>query len=121
MLEEATGLNISSRSSIKKTLVARERNEERHAAFLNALKPYLQQPERLVFLDESGFNTSMTREYARAPSDLLDQGSADDPAWSLRAVGRVARNHGLTYTLICAMSLAGPVAPLVIGGALNGV
>ena len=61
-----------------------------------------------MFLDESGFNTSMTRGYARAPSHL-------------RAVGQVARNHGLNYTLICAVSLAGPLAPLVIDGAMNGI
>ena len=61
-----------------------------------------------MFLDESGFNTAMTRGYARAPSHL-------------RAIGQVARNHGVNYTLICAMSLAGPVAPLVIDGAKNGV
>lgn len=97
----------ASRSRTKKTLVARERSEERRTAFLNDLAPYLQQPERLVFLDESGFNTAMTRGYARAPSHL-------------RAVGQVARNHGLNYTLICAVSLAGPLAPLVIDGPLNG-
>ncbi len=91
----------ASRSRTKKTLVARERSEERRSAFLNDLAPYLQQPERLVFLDESGFNTAMTRGYARAPSHL-------------RALGQVARNHGLNYTLICAVSLAGPLAPLVI-------
>lgn len=49
----------------------------------------------------------MTRLYARAPSQL-------------RAVGRVARNHGLNQTLICGLRLAGPVAPLVIPGAVNG-
>ena len=89
-------------------MVARERSEERRTAFLNELGPYLQQPQQLVFLDESGFNTSMTRGYARAPSHV-------------RALGRVARNHGLNYTLICAVSLAGPLAPLVIDGAMNGV
>ena len=76
-------------------------------AFLNELAPYLQVPTQLVFLDESGFNTSMTRGYARAPSHL-------------RAVGQVARNHGLNQTLICGLRLAGPVAPLVIPGAVNG-
>ena len=60
-----------------------------------------------MFLDESGFNTAMTRGYAHAPSHL-------------RAVGRVARNHGLNYILICAMSLVGPLALLVIDGPLNG-
>ena len=60
-----------------------------------------------MFLDESGFNTAMTRGYARAPSHS-------------RAVGQVARNHGLNQTLICVLRLAGPVAPLVIPGAVNG-
>ena len=50
----------------------------------------------------------MTRSYARAPSHL-------------RATCPVARNHGLNYTLICAVSLAGPLAPLVIDGAMNGM
>jgi len=82
-------------------LVARERCEERRLAFLNELAPDLQAPTQLVFLDESGFNTSMTRSYARAPSHV-------------RAVGQVARKHGLNQTLICGLRLAGPVAPLVI-------
>ena len=75
--------------------------------FLNDLAPYLQQPERLVFLDESGFNTAMTRGYARAPS-------------TERATCPVVRAHGKNHTLICALSLAGPLAPLVIEGAVNG-
>jgi transposase len=75
--------------------------------FLNELTPYLQQPERLVFLDESGFNTAMTRGYARALS-------------TARAVGQVSRNYGKNHTLICALSLAGPLVPLVIEGAMNG-
>lgn len=69
--------------------------------------PLLQHPEQLVFFDESGFNTAMTRGYARAPSHL-------------RAVGRVARNHGLNYTLLCGVSLTGPLAALVIDRPLNG-
>lgn len=117
MLEEATGLKVSFKTvdrafarlhiTYKKTLVARERREERRLAFLNELAPYLQAPTQLVFLDESGFNTAMTRLYARARSNL-------------RAVGQVARNHGLNQTLICGLRLAGPLAPLVIPGAVNG-
>ncbi len=49
----------------------------------------------------------MTRGYARAPS-------------TERAVGQVTRNHGKNHTLTCALSLAGPLAPLVIEGAVNG-
>ena len=75
--------------------------------FLNDLAPYLQQPERLVFLDESGFHIAMTRGYGRAPSHA-------------RAIDRVPRNHGRNQTLICALSLAGPQAAIVIDGALDG-
>ena len=85
-------------------LVARERSETLRTVFLNDLAPYLQQPERLVFLDESGFNTAMTRGYARAPS-------------TERATCSVVRAYSKNHTLICALSLAGPLAPLVIEGA----
>lgn len=60
-----------------------------------------------MFVDESGFNTAMARGYARAPSDQ-------------RAWGRVPRNHGRNQTLICALQCTGPLAPLVITGAVNG-
>lgn len=63
--------------------------------------------EQIVFLDESGFNTSMTRRYARAHSKL-------------RASGTVPRNHGINYTLICGLQLSGPVGELIIDGPLNG-
>ncbi|MFC6659305.1 IS630 family transposase [Deinococcus multiflagellatus] len=118
MLEEATGLRISFKSvdrvfarhgiTHKKTVVASERTEELRLQFLNDLAPHLHQPERLVFLDESGFHTAMTRGYARAPSHR-------------RAMGVVPRNHGKNHTLICTLTLAGPVAPLVMDGAVNGV
>ena len=88
-------------------MVALERTEDRRTAFLNDLEPYLARPERLVFLDESGFQTNMTRGYARAPRHL-------------RAVCAVPRNYGHNQSLICALSLAGPLAPLVIDGPLNG-
>lgn len=70
--------------------------------------PFLNDPARLVFLDESGFNTAMTRSYARAPSDQ-------------RAMGTVPRQHGKNHTLICALNSAGPLAPLVIDGSLTGI
>lgn len=49
----------------------------------------------------------MSRGYARAPSDQ-------------RAWGRVPRNHGRNQTLICALQRTGPLAPLVMTGAVNG-
>ncbi|WP_162176650.1 IS630 family transposase, partial [Deinococcus frigens] len=119
MLEEATGLHINSKTvgrvfarhhiTHKKTRVAQEWSEERRAIFLNDLKPYLLHPERLVFLDESGLQTNMTRGYgyARAPSYL-------------RAVYAVPRNHGQNQSLICALNLAGPLAPPVVDDPVNG-
>ena len=102
-----TGRLLATTSPIKKTRVAQERSEERRTAFLNDLQPYLLHPERLVFLDERGFHTAMTRGYARAPRHP-------------RAVCAVPRNHGQNQSLICALSLAGPIAPLVIDGPVNG-
>jgi transposase len=64
--------------------------------------------EQVIFLDESGFNTSMTRSYARAHS-------------TLRAIGTVPRNHGINYTLICGLRLSGPVGELIIDGSVNGM
>ena len=49
---------------------------------------------RLVFVDESGFNTSMRRLRARAPRGQ-------------RAYGRVPRNRGKNTTLIAAVTLQG--------------
>jgi transposase len=48
----------------------------------------------LVFVDESGMHTSMTRLYARAPKGQ-------------RAYGKVPRNRGKNTTLIAAMTLEG--------------
>ena len=47
-----------------------------------------------MFVDESGFNTSMTRLYARAPRGR-------------RAYGRVPRNRGKNTTLIASITLEG--------------
>ena len=51
---------------------------------------------RLVFVDESGFNTSMTRLRARAPRGK-------------RAYGKVPRNRGKNTTLIAAITLEGGI------------
>jgi DDE superfamily endonuclease len=55
---------------------------------------------RLVFVDESGFNTSMTRLYARAPKGR-------------RAYGKVPRNRGKNTTLIAAITLEGAMGESV--------
>lgn len=76
----------------KKSPVASERDEEARglwrwlASRLDA--------RRLVFVDESGFNTSMRRLRARAPKGK-------------RAYGKVPRNRGKNTTLIAAITLEG--------------
>ena len=74
--------------------------------FLNEIAPLLSVMETIVFLDESGFNTLMTRRYVRAHSKL-------------RAVGTVPKNHGINYTLICRLQLSGPMSELILDGSVN--
>ena len=62
---------------------------------------------RLVFVDESGANTQMTRRYGRC---RIGQ----------RLVGRVPHGHYQTTTMIAAVRLAGPQAPWLFAGALDG-
>jgi transposase len=61
-------------------------------------------PRRLVFLDESGVDTRMTRSYARA-------------APGERAVGKVPGGHWERLTLIGALTLDGVVASMSIAAA----
>jgi transposase len=62
---------------------------------------------RLVFVDESGFNTSMTRLRARAPKGK-------------RAYGKVPRNRGKNTTLIAAITLEGAMGQsMTIEGATD--
>jgi transposase len=62
---------------------------------------------RLVFVDESGFHTSMTRLRARAPKGR-------------RAYGKVPRNRGKNTTLIAAITLQGAMSqPMTVEGATD--
>jgi transposase len=63
-------------------------------------------PQQLVFVDESGTHTSLTRLYGWAPHEQ-------------RAVGSVPRNHGKNTTLVAALSAAGLQAPWTIEGAMD--
>ena len=62
---------------------------------------------RLVFVDESGANTKMTRFRGRAP---LGQ----------RLVAHVPLGHYQTTSLVSAIRLTGPVAPWLFDGAMDG-
>lgn len=64
-------------------------------------------PQKLVFIDESGTHLSYTRLYARA-------------ATNERAIGSVPRNRGKVQTLIAALSVEGIKASMVIEGGTNG-
>jgi transposase len=65
-------------------------------------------PENLVFMDEAGLHLAMVRLYARS---LKGQ----------RAVGDRPVNRGKNVSLVNALSLRGPLAPLMIVGAMDGL
>ncbi len=86
--------------------VASEREEEARG-FWRWLASRLDARRRLVFVDESGFHTSMTRLYARAPRGH-------------RAYGKVPRNRGKNTTLIAAITLEGAMGEsMAIEGATD--
>ena len=62
-------------------------------------------PKRLVFVDESGANTAMTRTSGRAPAGERVHGSAP--------------GHWDTVPLICGLRLSGVTAPVVVPGATD--
>jgi transposase len=62
---------------------------------------------RLVFVDESGVNTKMTRLRGRA---LVGQ----------RLVAHVPHGHYQTTTFVCAIRLTGPASPCLFEGAMDG-
>jgi len=63
--------------------------------------------DRLVFVDESGANTQMTRRYGRSPV-------GQRLAWA------VPHGHYQTTTLIAAVRRKGPQAPWLFDGAMDG-
>ena len=62
---------------------------------------------QLVFVDESGANTQMTRRYGRSP---IGQ----------RLVCSVPHGHYQTTTMIAAVRLKGPQSPWLFDGAMDG-
>lgn len=65
-------------------------------------------PQQLVFLDETGANTKMTRHYGRA-----FRGE--------RLIAKVPHGHWKTTTFVGGLRAGGFVAPTVIDGPMNGV
>ncbi len=64
-------------------------------------------PTRLVFIDETGAATNMTRRYGRAPKGE-------------RLACKAPHGHWKTTTFVGALRLEGMTAPLVIDGPMNG-
>src|SRR3712207_3636646 len=89
----------------KKSQIASERDEEARGLWRWLASHF--DARRLVFVDESGFNTSMTRLRARAPRGK-------------RAYGKVPRNRGKNTTLIAAITLEGAMGEsMSVEGATN--
>jgi transposase len=89
----------------KKSAVASERDEEARGLWRWLASHF--DARRLVFVDESGFHTSMTRLYARAPRGE-------------RAYGKVPRNRGKNETLIASITLEGVMcASMSVEGATD--
>jgi transposase len=89
----------------KKSPIASERDEEARGLWRWLAARF--EARRLVFVDESGFHTSMTRLYARAPRGE-------------RAYGKVPRNRGKNETLIASITLEGAMGTsMTIEGATD--
>ncbi len=81
----------------------RPENQAKRQAFRATISTF--DPHRLVFVDETGTKTAMTRAYGRAPRGA-------------RVVGTVP-GQWTTVTLIAALRLSGVVAPLAFEGATD--
>jgi transposase len=64
-------------------------------------------PNRFVFLDETGVNLGMTRRYARAEGEA-------------RAHGSAPKNHGKNETIVGSIRINGEMTALHFPGSLNG-
>lgn len=85
----------------KKSLHASERDDAARTAWWVEVAAL--DPSRLIFVDESGTHTAMTRLRARAPRGE-------------RAIGRVPRNHGPNVTLFAALTPQGMGPALLVAG-----
>jgi transposase len=63
------------------------------------------EPRRLVFVDETGAHTAMTRTHGRAPAGQRVEGAVP--------------GHWESVTLICGLRLSGVTAPMVFSGATD--
>ena len=92
----------------KKSLHATERdteeNRRRREAFLDRLRSI--SPEQLIYLDESGVSTQMTRRYGRAPRGVRIHETTPQGNWKI-------------LTILGALGLGGMVATMTIEAATD--
>jgi transposase len=91
----------------KKSLHATQRDSPRVRRKRRAFRRKLAalDPERLVFVDETGANPAMTRRYGRAPRG--------------QRVKAAVPGHWESLTLVAGLRLSGVVAPLAFPGAMD--
>jgi transposase len=65
------------------------------------------EPQRLVFIDETGASTKMARRYGRSPRGR-------------RCRAAIPHGHWKTTTFVGALTLDGMIAPMVLDGAMHG-
>lgn len=85
----------------KKSLHAEERdtaeNRKRRAAFVEILRAI--PPEKLIFLDESGVSTQMTRLYGRAVGGARITEAAPQGSWKILTILGAMSTRGLIATM----------------------
>ena len=64
-------------------------------------------PEKLVFIDETGASTKLVRRYGRSPRGI-------------RCRASVPHGHWKTTTFVGALRLQGMTAPMILDGAMHG-
>ena len=103
-----SGLEADGAEAEKKSLHATERdteqNRQRREEFVARLATI--PPDKLIFLDESGVTTRMTRLYARAASGKRVQESAPEGNWKI-------------LTILGAMSSRGMIAAMTVEAATD--
>lgn len=85
----------------KKSLHAQERdteaNRQRRAEFLEAIRTT--PPERLIYLDESGVSTQMTRLYARCAGGRRIHETTPDGRWKILTILGAISTRGMIATM----------------------
>ena len=101
---------VAADTHIKKGLIAQERDKpavrKARLDWARRQKVMQDQPHRLIFIDETGTDTNMTRAYGRCPKGLRLKGTAPFRRWG-------------NQTLIAGLSCEGIMAPWVISGAMD--